>query len=924
MDTPENAPRCPACGRPTEPRRAGGLCPRCLLAAAAQPTGDGTDGGPDAPDPEILASAFPQLEILGLVGRGGMGVVYRARQKSLDRVVALKLVRPGREQDPAFAARFAREARALAALSHPNIVTVHDFGFAPSPVAGPAGGFYFLLMEYVDGVNLREAMQASRFTPEQALAIVPPVCEALQYAHDRGIVHRDIKPENLLLDRDGRVKIADFGIARLVDGSADGLQSGGSPGQDPEPGTPAYMAPEQAAAPGGADHRADIYALGVVLYELLTGERPDARMEPPSHRVRIDVRLDSVVLRALAHNPELRYASATEFRAEVETFTRPGSETKPPGAQQTISPAPGSGSPGATRGPSKPPRGPSRLFGWLGGLLLATAAATALFQTLWHHYENRDAVEYATAQRARIDIQKQALKDHEEAVRRRSLRTRVDPDDPAVTQIRVLRQSLAAEEGRARHRSPKPDLGRRLLPSLPLLIGGILLLAERRRWPSTGKPRRWMQVGGWILVTLGTGLGIPAVWMAFQVAGDSAWNPAPAESFFAFGIWIVSLGALVGGTGLLACARPPDPDQRSDGISHLRGTALAAAAIVNAVILQQRGGSPAQARVPWITEVRATPVRAEGNVLVLAVEMRVDFHPAELRIAVEGPEIPPSSPVSPEATPAALVSPGLPAGNRPVTVLDVGPGRWEIGLVLPDAATAIAAMQAPPETHDGLLPGAAADIFRCGAPDGSLYRVQLEASPVTFIDGPDWIEITGALDRRGTSTSLAWDVQGNRPGVVEARLGNQPWLPGPLSESRGRTRPGISAPRRISLSMAPSSDEKIQVILTTGGPRDTAEITVQDPEHRETLLREVSRSVTYRAQPRRGETVRLVMLNGEPVEMRIPSNTISPKDPTATPNRALATPMILVGLLAGIAGVIALVLILVTRRRDRRDVSRLP
>ena len=123
-----------------------------------------------------------------------MGVVYKARQKTLNRLVALKLLAPERVHDAKFAERFTREAQALAALNHPNIVTIYDFG--------QAGGFYFLLMEFVDGVNLRQLLRARKFTPEEALAIVPPLCDALQFAHDRGIVHRDIKPENLLLDKD--------------------------------------------------------------------------------------------------------------------------------------------------------------------------------------------------------------------------------------------------------------------------------------------------------------------------------------------------------------------------------------------------------------------------------------------------------------------------------------------------------------------------------------------------------------------------------------------------------------------------------------------------------------------------------------------------------------------------------------------------
>ena len=179
---------CPSCGAevPTDSTR--GLCPRCLLAEAMVPTENGETAVPiQPPSIEAVQEAFPQLEILDIIGVGGMGVVYKAKQTSLDRFVALKLLAPHREKEKGFANRFSREAQALAALSHPNIVTVHDFG--------QSNGFFYLLMELVDGVNLREAMKAGRFTPDQALAVVPPICDALQFAHDRGIVHRDIKPE---------------------------------------------------------------------------------------------------------------------------------------------------------------------------------------------------------------------------------------------------------------------------------------------------------------------------------------------------------------------------------------------------------------------------------------------------------------------------------------------------------------------------------------------------------------------------------------------------------------------------------------------------------------------------------------------------------------------------------------------------------
>src|ERR1044072_9821215 len=230
-------PTCPKCGVTLPVDAPKGLGPRCLAAMnfATETVLTGADALAAQPplSPAELAPHFPQLEILECLGRGGMGVVYKARQKSLHRFVALKLLAPERAADAQFAQRFTHEAQALATLNHPSIVTIYDFG--------QACGFYFLLMEFVDGVNLRQAMKAGRFTPDQALAVVAPVCEALQYAHEHGIVHRDIKPENLLLDKAGRVKIADFGIAKVIhaDGSDVGLA-------DSQPaGTPQYMAPEQ-------------------------------------------------------------------------------------------------------------------------------------------------------------------------------------------------------------------------------------------------------------------------------------------------------------------------------------------------------------------------------------------------------------------------------------------------------------------------------------------------------------------------------------------------------------------------------------------------------------------------------------------------------------------------------------------------------
>jgi serine/threonine protein kinase len=322
MNTEPNANRCPKCQAPLPANAPQGLCVKCLLAAVSTPTEAGQPGD-RKPPPTIatVAAAFPQLEILDLIGHGGMGMVYKARQPRLDRVVALKLLPQSLAADAAFAERFNREARVLARLNHPNIVTVHDFG--------QSGGFFYLLMEFVDGVNLRQAMQAGRFTPQQAMMLVPRICEALQFAHDEGILHRDIKPENILLDTKGRVKIADFGIAKLIGEAREKVTLTGS---GLAVGTPHYMAPEQLEHPQDVDQRADIYSLGVVFYEMLTGELPIGRFAPPSQKSSVDARVDEVVFHALEKEREKRFRSAGEVKTSVEAITSNPAVTPPPAA----------------------------------------------------------------------------------------------------------------------------------------------------------------------------------------------------------------------------------------------------------------------------------------------------------------------------------------------------------------------------------------------------------------------------------------------------------------------------------------------------------------------------------------------------------------------------------------------------------------
>jgi hypothetical protein len=320
--------KCPQCGADLKPDAPEGLCPACLLKRGIATEGGVPPGTPSFTPPSLaeLAKLFPHLEILEPIGQGGMGAVYKARQPALDRLVALKILAPRGGGDLDFSGRFTREARALAKLSHPNIVAVHDFGHVLLPSAPDPRPLNYFLMEFVDGPNLRQVEQAGKLSPREALQIIPQICAALQFAHDEGIVHRDIKPENVLLDKKGRVKIADFGLAKILGQEADFRLTGARDVM----GTPHYMAPEQVEKPQEVDHRADIYSLGVVFYEMLTGELPLGKFEPPSHRALVDIRLDEVVLRSLEKSPARRYQHVSEVKTEVETIATSAAQLKAP------------------------------------------------------------------------------------------------------------------------------------------------------------------------------------------------------------------------------------------------------------------------------------------------------------------------------------------------------------------------------------------------------------------------------------------------------------------------------------------------------------------------------------------------------------------------------------------------------------------
>jgi serine/threonine protein kinase len=277
----------------------------------------------EPPTPEELAKLLPQYRIESLLGRGGMGAVYKGVQAALDRPVAIKLLPAELAGNGDFLARFQREARTLAKLQHPGIVTVYDFGQTS------AGHLYFV-MEYVDGTDLQHILKGPGLRPEQAFVLIGQICEALHYAHQQGVIHRDIKPANILVTKDGRAKVADFGLARPLT-----EESGGLTQTNMVMGTPDYMAPEQRTGVGHPDHRADIFALGVMLYEMLTGQRPHGAFQPPSQRVQVDVRIDEVVLKALQQEPDRRYQQASEMKTDVDRIRTTPMQSAPKAVGKT-------------------------------------------------------------------------------------------------------------------------------------------------------------------------------------------------------------------------------------------------------------------------------------------------------------------------------------------------------------------------------------------------------------------------------------------------------------------------------------------------------------------------------------------------------------------------------------------------------------
>lgn len=314
----EPGPVCGECGANIPPDAPGGMCPQCLLKQGLDPAQAAEPFVP--PSAEELDGLLEQFDVLELLGRGGMGAVYKARQRSLDRPVAVKVLPLGRGRDPGFAERFAREAKALASLNHPGIVTIHDFG--------EAGDFCYFVMEFVEGRDLHRVLESGPMLAADVFRTILPICEAVQHAHDRGIVHRDIKPANIILDKSDTPKMADFGLAKILDPESADVPLTMS---DRAMGTPVYMAPEQRDKSAAVDHRADVYSLGVVIYEMLTGALPVGNFRPLSSIEGLDRAIDAVVLKAMDTDPRRRYQAVSEMLTDM----RRAVNALPPGNAET-------------------------------------------------------------------------------------------------------------------------------------------------------------------------------------------------------------------------------------------------------------------------------------------------------------------------------------------------------------------------------------------------------------------------------------------------------------------------------------------------------------------------------------------------------------------------------------------------------------
>lgn len=855
MDSLDSANSCPQCGAPQAGRAPDGLCPSCLLAGVAVSTEPGDATVPlGAVPPAIpylgtIAAAFPHLEILEFIGQGGMGCVFKARQPQLNRVVALKILPESLGRDPAFAERFTREAQALAALNHPNIVTIHDFG--------QSGGFYFLLMEYVDGVNLRQLLRARKLSPEEALAVVPPLCDALQFAHDRGIVHRDIKPENLLLDRAGRIKIADFGIARMlrVPGGASTPSAPSAAPKSPEgagvassaptipAGTPGYMAPEQKSAPSTVDSRADIYSLGVVVYELLTGELPGAPLLPPSQKVQIDVRLDAIVLRALAQTPELRYSTAAEFRTRLETLA----SSSPP----LIAPHPESAA------------GGRRLMACMATLTTPEELETVAGQ--FFHYRTRGHLILDERQLAfsrddtHLVIPLRAIRDVSIArqprsmspVRRNLLSITIEQDGksrryligpmkglielPASWNARVadwhraLRDAVEAATGRVPASTPADQL------AVPLSPGGLI---------------------AFMVIPLAIGAGLIAT-LATRRDGSLTISPGPL--FLVVGIFALTWLVPIAWSAL----RAPHRVSRRQWVL----TALIAVVIVVAGVLfiarYQQSLQPVLDQLSW------QPVERLGNVILVDVRTRVRGSAVELRAGLTGPALTswagewphPSEPVP--ARGVTLVRAGEPSGNHPWALRATGVGVWRLGFVFPHEAAAVETYRDLQGMDLGAVPldqEGGWELFHTIASDGQAYRASILAGRPTTSAHPAWVSVSGQIARSEDHVQWSWSVTAARAGRMRLLRGPQQTLASLSPQQGTRLHEGT-----VRLEVQRLGTNQVRITCGFSATRAAEDLPIDFT----TLVAELDRTALFSAKAVRGQPILLARLGDEPMLVEV-------------------------------------------------------
>ncbi|MBL9171210.1 MAG: serine/threonine protein kinase [Verrucomicrobiales bacterium] len=843
---------------------------------------------------EELQPWFPQLELLECLGRGGMGVVYKVRQKSLNRLAALKLLAPERVADAKFSERFTREAQALAALNHPGIVTIYDFG--------QVSGCYFLLMEYVDGVNLRQAMQAGRFTPEQALAVVPPVCEALQYAHDRGIVHRDIKPENLLLDREGRLKIADFGIAKIL--HQDGEET--STVESQLPGTPRYMAPEQAAAQR-TDHRADIYSLGVVLYELLTGEMPGPALQPPSRKVQIDVRLDEIVLRALESRPELRFSSASEFRTQVETVatrTIPAREGVPAEARGESS-ASGTENRSSSRHEAiNPNRGMSvKRFTARGvGILIILGLVLGCSILLAVRYQSdrlrraEATVNLARFKSSMVSAQKQREQALEELSRINSqvgaMGRSLDQSMRArrlEVQLQGLGLAAEAYQGMAARAATELEMFERpfwrqslviLLPALPFLVVAFVLLGRRPPDAVSPKPLlRYLAIG---LFFIGLPIGLFGVWALIQVMGDSNWNPAIGEAVVTGSSWILTLILMGGALVLWRSSRPLEaPPQLNSAslrqISELIGLALVASLVFLGLLAwadhhnSRRSAMPTSARVS-LAGMKIIPLGVNDRVVSADITLTQASADLEARAVLVGPRMAPELEALADGSSGPLLKPTSRYDIPSYSVLTSTNGRrtWHLEFLLPSGALArqaLASMGMLAHALPGDVFRGSFDLFEVTDQNTEVYRGIIDFRPMpaalAAVQDSRWLSIGGHSEVSATNLILHWSLLAGRAGTARLVVLDKP-VSTQLQPSELKNVPGFVTSISVELREQGGGDQ-VQVIVKVGVMEWSQEVPVSFGAS----ATESSRAFNVNVNTLRGASIELGAMAGKPVTLEV-------------------------------------------------------